>query len=451
MLTLHGRAQRYCDGVSRRSFLQVGAFAFGAYHLGLADIARAESSRGLSSSSMSHKAVINIFLGGGPPHQDMWDLKPDAPAEIRGEFKPIATKIPGIHIGETFPRIAAMADKCVFVRSVVGAKGGHDAIQCNSGWPEQSLKPLGGRPSIGAVVSRLQGAVDSSVPPFVGLAKPTTHGPWGDAGATGYLGPTHAPFKPDGEGLANMKLRGVNLDQMGDRKSLLAKFDQMRREVDAAGALSGFDAASERALNVLTSSRLIDALDLSKESSKVKARYGDGKPYQFQYDGAPTVNDQLLMARRLVEAGVRCVTLSYGRWDSHGKNFDLVRDHGAKLDQGFTALIEDLDARGMLNDVTVIAWGEFGRTPRINKEAGRDHWPQVSCALMAGGGMKTGQVIGATNRLGEHATARPVEFGEIVATIYRNLGLDPMTHTVSDPTGRPQHLTEESAMRELVG
>ena len=141
----------------------------------------------------------------------------------------------------------------------------------------------------------------------------------------------------------------------------------------------------------------------------MRERYGDGKPYKFQYDGAPTVNDQLLMARRLVEAGVRVVTLSYGRWDSHGKNFDLVRDHGGKLDQGLSALIDDLDARGMLDDVTVIAWGEFGRTPRINKDAGRDHWPQVSCAFLAGGGMKTGQAIGATNRLGEYAKDRPVD------------------------------------------
>jgi uncharacterized protein (DUF1501 family) len=195
---------------------------------------------------------------------------------------------------------------------------------------------------------------------------------------------------------------------------------------------------------------LLDALDLSKESPKVRAMYGDGKPYQYQYDGAPTANDQLLMARRLVEAGVRCVTLTFGRWDSHGQNFQLVRDHGTKLDQAFSALIQDLEVRGMLQDVTVIAWGEFGRTPRINKDAGRDHWPQVSCALMAGGGMRTGQVIGATNRLGEYAVARPVTFNEVVATIYHNLGLDPMTTTIPDPTGRPQHIVEQPALRELV-
>src|SRR5206468_10633224 len=146
----------------------------------------------------------------------------------------------------------------------------------------------------------------------------------------------------------------------------------------------------------------------------------------------------------------RCVTLSYGRWDSHGKNFDLVRDHGAKLDQGVTALVEDLDARGMLNDVTVIVWGEFGRTPRITNNAGRDHWPQVSCALLAGGGMRTGQAIGSTNRLGESAKDRPVHFQEIFATLYRNLGINPATTTLTDPSGRPQYLVEHSPIRELI-
>src|SRR5205085_5298520 len=208
--------------------------------------------------------------------------------------------------------------------------------------------------------------------------------------------------------------------------------------------------ATERALGVLTSSRLLDALDLSRENPRVRERYGTGQPYQYQFDGAPTVNEQLLVARRLVEAGVRCVTLSYGRWDSHGQNFALVRDHGAKLDQCLSALIEDLDVRGMLDDVTVIAWGEFGRTPRINNGAGRDHWPQVSCALMAGGGMRTGQAIGATNRLGEYATQRPVHFGEIVATLYHNLGLNPETTTINDPTGRPQHIIEHPAIKELI-
>jgi hypothetical protein len=448
MLTLLGQKQRLCDGVSRRGFLQIGAFTFGAASLTLADILRAESAAG--SSSQRHKAVINIFLGGGPPHQDMWDIKSEAPAEIRGEFKPIATKVPGIHIGEVFPQIAARMDKCVVIRSLVGATGGHDAFQCMSGWPHANMRSMGGRPSLGAVAAKLQGPVDPSVPPFVGLAAATKHMPWSDAGGPGFLGASHAAFKPDGPGMANLTLRGASVETLADRRRLLTSFDALRSDLDGSGVYKTVDALTERALGVLTSSKLVEALDLSKESDKVRARYGDGKPYQYQYDGAPTVNDQLLMARRLIEAGVRVVTLSYGRWDSHGENFKLVRDHGGKLDQGFSALVDDLQARGMLDDVTVIAWGEFGRTPRINKGAGRDHWPQVSCALMAGGGMKTGQVIGATNRLGEHASNRPVTFGEVFATLYRNLGINPETATLNDPTGRPQHVIDSPVLREVV-
>ncbi|MFN9973453.1 MAG: DUF1501 domain-containing protein, partial [Phycisphaerae bacterium] len=184
--------------------------------------------------------------------------------------------------------------------------------------------------------------------------------------------------------------------------SLLTGLDGLKRNADSSGTMKGIDSFTDAAFGVLTGSRLADALDISKEPAEVRERYGTGKPFQYQYDGAPTCNEHILLARRLVEAGVRCVTLSYGRWDSHGQNFDLVRDHGPKLDQAVSALVLDLEERGMLNDVTILVWGEFGRTPRINEGAGRDHWPQVSCALMAGGGMKTGQAIGSTNRLGEY-------------------------------------------------
>jgi hypothetical protein len=448
MLTIFGPKTQYCDGITRRGFLQAGAFTFGAASLTLADIFRAEARAGISGSR--HKSLINIFLGGGPPHQDMWEIKTEAPSEIRGPFKPIPTSVTGIQIGETFPRIAARMHRCVVVRSVVGAAGGHDAFQCMSGWPHQSMRSMGGRPSIGAVTARLQGPVDPSVPPFVGLAARTQHMPWSDSGEAGFLGASYAAFKPDGPGMANLTLRGVNVTQLGDRRKLVKSFDSLRADLDASGSYRTADAIAERAMGVLTSSRLLEALDISREPAKVRERYGDGKPYKFQYDGAPTVNDQLLMARRLVEAGVRVVTLSYGRWDSHGQNFDLVRDHGAKLDQCFTALLDDLEARGMLDDVTVIAWGEFGRTPRINPQAGRDHWPQVSCALMAGGGMKTGQAIGATNRLGEYAKERPVTFAEIFSTLYHNLGLDPSGTTVVDPTGRPQHVIEAEPVKEVI-
>jgi hypothetical protein len=300
------------------------------------------------------------------------------------------------------------------------------------------------------VAAKLQGPVDLAVPPFVGLAEKTAHAPWSDSGRTGFLGAANAAFKPQGEGMADMRLSDVSLDRLRDRRALLERLDQFRRDVDASGTMTALDAYGQRALDVLTSSKLVDALDLSKEDPRIVARYGDGKPYKYQYDGAPTCNEHLLIARRLVEAGVRVVTLSYGRWDSHGQNFDLVRDHGAKLDQCLSALIEDLDVRGLLNDVSVVAWGEFGRTPRINKDAGRDHWPQVSCALLAGGGMRTGQAIGATDRLGESAKERPVHFQEVFATLYRNLGIDPEATTLIDPTGRPQYLVQKAPIRELI-
>jgi hypothetical protein len=446
MLNLFGRPQRFCDGISRRSFLKIGALGMGATWLSLPDILRAESRLGVSSSS---KSVINVFLGGGPPHLDMWDIKAEAPKEIRGEFKPIATTVPGIQIGEVFEKIAARMDKFVAIRSVVGCPEDHDTYHCFTGWSRDSLRSIGGRPSIGSAVAKLLGPVDPSVPPFVGLAARTKHFPWSNPGGPGFLGRAYAAFKPDGPGMKNLTLNGVTLEHLQDRRRLLASFDTLRRDIDASGTLQGMDAINERAIDVLTSSKLLQALDINQEPPKVRDRYGDGKPYKFQYDGAPTANEHLLIARRLVEAGVRCVSLTFGRWDSHDKNFDLVRDHGSKLDQAVSALVEDLEVRGLLDEVTVAVWGEFGRTPRINNNAGRDHWPQVSCCLLAGGGMRTGQVVGSTNRLGEHAKDRPVHFQEIVATLYHNLGIDVAQTTIVDPTGRPQHLVERMPLPEV--
>ncbi|MCH2201515.1 MAG: DUF1501 domain-containing protein [Fuerstiella sp.] len=445
MLTLFGQSSLMCDGVSRRSFLQIGGLCGG---LTLADILRAESQ---SPAKLRHKAVINIFLAGGPPHQDMWEIKTEAPAEIRGEFGPISTAVPGIQIGECFPQLAGMMDKLAIIRSVVGIKAGHDAFQCLSGWSRGSLRSIGGRPSIGSVVGRVLGPTDAGIPPSVALAAQTRHASWSEPGSAGFLGSSCQPFRPSHEGADNLTLNGVTLDRLSDRRTLLAGLDHLKRKADVTGSINGMDAFNQAAFGVLTSSRLAEALDISNESPETRERYGDGTPYQYQYDGAPTCNDHLLIARRLVEVGVRSVTLSYGRWDTHGANFDLVRHHGPRLDQAVSALVEDLEERGMLDDVTVVVWGEFGRTPRINKAAGRDHWPRVSCALLAGGGMNVGQAIGCTNRLGEHAVDRPVDMQEIVATIYHNIGIDPMTTTIADPAGRPQYLIDKRIpVSELV-
>ena len=248
-----------------------------------------------------------------------------------------------------------------------------------------------------------------------------------------------------------MVLNGVTLDRLGDRQALLTGFDRFRREADSSGMMDGLDKFTEQAFGVLTSSRLMEALDIEKEDPKVRARYGKGDPNNRD-DGGPKLMEQFLMARRLVEAGTRCVTLAFSRWDHHGGNFNACRQDMPMLDQGLSALFEDLHARGMEKDVSVVVWGEFGRTPKINKDAGRDHWPQVSCALLAGGGMRTGQVIGSTDRLGAEAKDRPVHFQEVFATLYHRLGIDVNQFTLPDLSGRPQYMVDRGyqPMREVI-
>jgi hypothetical protein len=445
MLTIPGKTYRLCDGVGRRDFLKIGSLAMGG--LSLPQLLRAEQQAGIRQS---HKAVIMIYMAGAPSHQDMYDLKMDAPSEIRGEFQPIDTAVPGIQISEHMPRMAAIMDKCVPLRSVIGSpSGAHDSFICYTGRSTRN-QPPGGWPSMGSSISKVQGSANRAMPPFVGLAPNSGHPPYGSPGHPGFLGVGHAAFRPSGPAQADMVLNGVSLDRLGQRKQLLASFDRLRRDVDASGVMDGMDAINEQALNVLTSSRLADALDLSKEDPAIRARYGKGDPKRYG-DGAPRNLEHFLMARRLVEAGARVVTLNFGRWDFHSNNFGgLKNTHLPMFDQGLSALIEDIYERGLDKDVSVVAWGEFGRTPRINGNAGRDHWPQVGGALIAGGGMRTGQVIGATDRLGAKVARRPVHFGEVHATLYRNLGLDPETK-INDLSGRPQYLVDGyRPMPELI-
>jgi len=444
MLTIYGPKNRFCDGISRRNFLKIGSLGMGG--LALPQILRAEASQGIGSS---HKAVIMIFLPGGPSHQDMFDLKMDAPAEIRGEFKPISTSVPGIQICEHLPKMAKLMDKMAIIRSIVGATGDHYAVQCLTGRSHVN-PPAGGWPSIGSVLSKLQGPVDKSIPPFVGLSPKMGHTPWADPGQSGFLGPAHSPFKPNGGGMADMTLNGITTDRLADRRSLLASFDRFRRDVDSSGLMEGLDSFTQQAFGMLTSSKLLDAINLEKEDAKIREMYGKGDP-RNRDDGGPKLMEHFLMARRLVEAGARCVTLAFSRWDHHGDNFGALRQDLPLLDQGVSALIEDLHNRGLDKDVSVVVWGEFGRTPVINKDGGRDHWPQVSCAVVAGGGMKTGQVIGATDRLGGEAVERPVRFGEVFATLYHRLGIDVSVPQLTDLTGRPQFLVDgHEPMRELI-
>jgi hypothetical protein len=469
MFTLFGKPYRHCDGITRRHFLTAGALGLGG--LTLADVLRAEAAAGKGSSG---KSIINIHLDGGPPHLDTIDLKPDAPVEVRGEFKPISTRVPGLQISELMPRLASIADKLAFIRSLVGSAGAHDAFQCQSGFPASDLRSIGGRPALGSVLAKLRGSADDFAPPFVDLmqGRPLVR----NSARPGFLGPTCNPFRPDISKMFARELEpgmkkelaarggyqaiqltlveGLTPDRLNERASLRTAFDDARRDLDGSSGMEAMDRFTQQAASILTSGRFASAMDLSKEPDRVLEKYtppvtSSAARFYTSEDG--TAARKLLLARRLVEAGVRCVSVSFSDFDTHANNFGRMRQLLPIVDHALHALVTDLDERGLLDDVAIVAWGEFGRTPKINKNAGRDHWPEVSPALLAGGGLKGGQVIGATDRVGGRVVSRPVQFQDVFATLYRILGIDPSVTTLTDPNGRPQHLLERGeALRELV-
>jgi hypothetical protein len=442
VLTLLSSGRRFCDGVSRRSFLKIGGLAMGG--IGLPQLLAAETQAG---QRPGHKSVIMVYLTGGLAHQDSFDLKPAAPVEVRGEFQPIDTNVPGVQICELLPMTAKVIDKVALVRSLVGLRDEHTSFQNVTGYPMNESK-RDGRPNFGSVVSRIQGATDPVIPPFVDLFPTMQHKPYNSPGP-GMLNQQFASVTAEGEDLASMKLRYVSPERLTDRQHLLQSFDGFRRQIDTLD-LSRADTMYQRAFEVLASSKLVDALDVEREDPAARERYGRGSPKHLG-DGAPLWNDQLLQARRLVEAGVRCVTVAYGFWDTHGRNFKTLRKQLPTFDQGISALVEDIYARGLDKDVTVVVWGEFGRTPKINKDAGRDHWARVNGALLAGGGMRVGQVIGSTDKLADSALERPIHYQDVLATIYHNLGIDPHTF-VRDISERPVAILPSTAqpIRELV-
>jgi hypothetical protein len=321
-------------------------------------------------------------------------LKPEAPPEIRGEFRPIPTRVAGIEICELLPKLAAVVQHAAILRTIVGGPDDHACHMLLTGYPRLGPQPSGGRPSIGPVVSKLLGPTTPSVPPSVDLAPHMLHPPYNDPGP-GMLGVGHACFRPDAESRNNMLLAGTSTDRLNDRRTLLTSFDRLRRDVDHSGMLDGVDAFHVRAFDLLTSSRMRDALDVSLEDAATRALYGPGDPSLVPgFNASPKMTEHLLVARRLVEAGARCVTVAFGAWDWHEQNFPGLRGQLPLFDRGISALVEDIHQRGLDRDVLIVVWGEFGRSPRINGLAGRDHWPAVSCTLLAGGGIRGGQVIG---------------------------------------------------------
>ena len=434
MFTVNTGHRHSQSGTSRRDFLCAGAWAAGG--LTLTDLLRAEAIQSASGGAKKHRAksIINIALPGGPSHQDMFDLKPDAPAEVRGEFRPIPTVVPGFDICEHFGDLAKVADRFAVIRSISDASNEHTNVQADTGWPERSLKEMGGRPGIGAVASKFLGRVGAAPVASVALTGHTS---------PGFLGQSLRDFNPGTAARQTLKL-SMSQDRLNNRTELLGALDRFRRDSDAAGAMTAMDRFTQDAVDVVTSPIFSDALDVSKEPASSRDRYGkDNQTRQM--------NEKFLVARRLIEADVRVVSFTWGGWDTHSGNFTTLKRQLPALGLGLTALIRDLEERGTLDDTIIMMSGEFGRTPRINGGAGRDHWPAASFVFLAGGGMKMGQYIGATDRLGAKPADRPIHLQQVFATVYRQLGIDVDTTQLMDPAGRPQYIVEHrEPISELI-
>jgi hypothetical protein len=407
--------------------IRVGGLAFAG--LTLSDVLRMRAS-GAEQASRA-KSVIMIWMRGGPSHIDSYDMKPAAPLEIRGEFRPIQTNVPGIEICEYLPKHAQIMDKLTILRGIRSNDlGYHTPHYILTGFPDR-----GKRPVFGSIVSYLRPRRDG-LPPYVSLMYQPP-GLYDSEGPT-YTGETHRPFVPRSEGLANLSpAKGISMDRLTDRRRLLEVFDAINREVDYAGSMPAIDAYTKQAMEMIASPKVRDAFDLSKEPPGARERYGK-------------YCESFLFARRIVEAGVPVVTLKVGDWDTHEKNFRDMREQLPQLDQGFHALISDLYDRGLDKDVAVVMWGEFGRAPRISRGDGRDHWPEAGAAVVAGGGFQVGQVIGETDAQGGVSKGKPYTPSNVLANLYHHLGIDPVV-TIADHNSRPMHvLDDREPVRELL-
>ena len=463
MLRVLGNKSTACDGLNRREAMQVGGLSLFS-GLTLPNLLSADD-RGLGRA----KSVILVNLFGGPPHMDMFDLKPNAPEETRGEMKSTSTSVPGLQICDLMPQIATIMDRATLIRTYSHRYNSHNPYNVLTGFDGGSdrdnyFSKVTDHPGIGTVCQYFGMGRDDiapyvMMPAFPGYSQALRRaGPYG-----GYLGPGFDPlFTQIEPTLAKEGLEGdyeptiasgvptppsvaelpdLTVDRLSERKTLLQQIDSGLSAIEKRGPVQRMGKFRDRAFQLLTSTKTRSAFDIDQEDTETRDRYG-----------SHIWGNSALIARRLVEAGCRVVTLNFGRWDFHSNNFKELKNKYLPLwDQGVTALVEDLHERGLDSDVSFVAWGEFGRTPKINKNAGRDHWPQVGGALLAGGGMRAGQVIGSTDRLGEGPKDRPVHFGEVVSTLYHNMGINAPISTVKDLQGRPHYLVDgHQPMKELV-
>lgn len=442
--------------VSRRSFVKAGIL--GTAGLSLAELLRADARASAAGQRTRLNSVIILWMRGGPSHIDMWDPKPDAPAEYRGEFGVIRSNVPGVLLSDMLPRSARIMDKWSIVRSLHHNDAGHSSGDqiCFTGYPSGPVPDENVYPSCGSIVSRQLGHLTPHLPAYVMVPRnvPGT--------GAGYLGMAHKAFEtqadPANPGpfrVPNFSLpAGVTLEQVGDRRGLLQSFDVLRRDLDNSGQLSALDRYQQQAWDILTSPAARDAFDLDQEPDHVRQRYGfmpAFNPGAANRCGAPAWSQRILLARRLVEAGVRLVTVDLRWWDTHVLGFESLRlGFLPRWDQAYTALIEDLEARGLLQSTLVLAWGEFGRTPRVNNDAGRDHYPNVFSAALAGGPVVGGRVVGESDSRGAFPKTNAKSPQDVLATVYRHLGVD-TTVQYTDGSGRPHPVLPSGRAIEELG
>jgi uncharacterized protein (DUF1501 family) len=443
--------------MSRRSVLRVGALGVGG--LALPQLLRLQA-QAAGGPKRRCRSVIMVMLSGGPSHIDTYDMKPDAPLDYRGEFRPIPTRLSGVSFCEHLPLQAGIADKLALIRSLrMGFNDHQNQCEILSGFPAQMVggKPAApNRPVFGSIISRLGPTSNSQLPRYVSLSEedPDRFKQQDPA----YAGMAHRPFVPAGEGLKNLSLReGVSFDGLSDRKGLLKSFDTLRRDIDARRDMEGMDAFTAKALEMISSNVVRDAFDVAREPDRVRAVYGNrtlDKLAEKTTGGYHWDHEKFILARRLAEAGVPAITIFLSGWDHHGRIegeklgvFEKLQGMLPAFDRYLYGLVTDLHERGLDQEVAVIAWGEFGRGPRVDHHVGRDHWPAANFALLAGGGMRMGQVVGATNAKAENVKERPLTPQNVLATVYHLLGID-AAQTLPDHQGRPMYLLED---REPIG
>ena len=443
--------QRTLQRPDRRSFVKAGVL--GSMGLSLSSLLRLEATaNAVKATSGKMTSVIILWMRGGPSHIDMWDPKPDAPVEYRGEFGTKPSKVPGIHLIDLLPMSAKIMDKWSIIRSLHHHDAGHSTGDqlCFTGYNSGPTPDENSYPSCGSIVSKQLGHLSPTLPAYVMIPRmvPGTN--------SAYLGVSHKPFETQADPaqlgpfrLPNFSLpEGVTLERIGHRQGLLKSFDVIRRDVDQSGQLEAADRYQQQAWEIVTSPAARDAFDLDKEPQSVRERYGfmpAFDPGAANRCGCPNWSQRMLLARRLVESGVRLVTVDLRWWDTHVKGFESLKlGFLDRWDRAYTALIEDLEARGLLESTLVLAWGEFGRTPRVNNDAGRDHYPGVFSAALAGGGVKGGRTIGESDEKGAFPKSNPKTPQDVLATVYRHLGIDVQAEYLNNgrpvpvlPSGRP--------------